>query len=123
MDNIALAVMKSCARPIMTWRGRTRLANVRRALVSGLVAALVVAGIIANPAIPALAAGTPDAPAVVIGANVNRTGSGGGFHSRKDESRGSTEEVQRRVEGARDPDGAGRPPGPGLGDGGDQAGR
>ena len=48
---------------------------------------------------------------------MNRTGSGGGFHSRKDESRGSTEEVQRRVEGAGDPDGAGCPPGPGDGTG------
>jgi hypothetical protein len=30
---------------------------------------------------------------------VNRPGSGGGSHSRKDESCGSSEEVQRRVEG------------------------
>ena len=52
-----------------------------------------------------------------------RTGSGGGSHSRKDESRGSTEEVQRRVEGAGDPDGAGCPSGSVDEHGGDQAGR
>ena len=58
-----------------------------------------------------------------VATHLNRTGSGGGSHPRKDESRGGTDGVQRRIEAAGDPDGADGPPGPGDGDGGDQAGR
>jgi hypothetical protein len=72
-----------------------------------------------------MAAERPDAgqSPFMVNRDLNRPGSDGGSQSRKDESHGSTEEVQRGAPGAGDPDGDGRAAGPGDEQGRDQAGR